>query len=236
MKNRIILSVVLMLSYSCSPLSAAKSSQDTLSQTETACKSSQNNEFQKSTFYFGSELSNSRWLNKKIEIYYDSANQPSGISLAQAENIFLDAISKWSADCGVQITYKGLVNSNGPDWCKAVIISWYENIGSGIFGNVSYCKGGTLEVGKSGASLMLEKNLGNNLDVIQRVFLHELGHVIGLHHDTEQNSVMTASLGLFTTPQQNDYDGCKALYGVNEQNSPISSPNEQFACQNTNSR
>lgn len=46
----------------------------------------------------------------------------------------------------------------------------------------------------------------------RRVALHELGHAIGLRHESDASSIMQPIIGSIFTPKQDDIDGISALY------------------------
>lgn len=51
---------------------------------------------------------------------------------------------------------------------------------------------------------------------LRRVALHELGHVLGLDHETTAAAIMAPKIGDFTTLTEDDKAGVKALYGEPE--------------------
>jgi len=54
----------------------------------------------------------------------------------------------------------------------------------------------------------------NNVTDFQRVAVHELGHAIGLNHESNQISIMNPTISSIEKPQADDLNAVSQIYGV----------------------
>lgn len=128
-----------------------------------------------------------------MDIVIDSATNNSDVSLV------LDAIDAWNQRVGVEVLYATITdNINMHGMCNFSTLSttavptdnnW---IGLAVYGpcaaNMIYVE--TMNTVGSYESTTFYTDL-----VVKQIAMHELGHVLGLDHETNQKSVMFESIG-----------------------------------------
>ncbi|MGZ5278522.1 MAG: matrixin family metalloprotease [Pseudobdellovibrionaceae bacterium] len=166
---------------------------------------------QKYTYLTGSPMT---WSTGVIKWWYNPAGQPSQYTTNQVVDGLIASTRRWENVCGITFQYQGLttkaVRLSGCDGASAV--GWGPLSGS-VVGQAQACYSRS---SFSELDLMLD-NLApmqiTSLDFMNKVAVHEFGHVLGLGHTDITPAVMTAML---TTgiPVQDDIVGCQSLYGV----------------------
>lgn len=157
-------------------------------------------------------VNNSGFNLYKIPFYYDHSNAPKGVTKEEALGILKTASQQWTDSCGITFEYKGdrladYVNNKNVIDGGTGIIKWETQMeGSAI---------GEAHVGNSrghapGFVLALFSDFfaRNKADLVNTI-THEMGHVIGLEHSANKNSVMFPTERPSARLQESDKAMCR---------------------------
>ena len=153
--------------------------------------------------YFG------RWPNGIVPIAYNPENAPYMFSdNTKTIGLIQQAMAQWENVCGIKFNFKGITKKDiNDDNDNLAVIAWsqlgdtFAGMAGPIFGQ-SYAdyislgywpyNDGTLEL-NSNPDMWFEwgSEKNNNMEFV-RVVAHELGHLIGLGHSDNPNSIMFA--------------------------------------------
>jgi len=178
------------------------------------------------------EFTGKKWIGGKTDFYVDfTGNSPSGLSWNTA---FIDALNEWSN----KTPFKFNINSFYADPCEndglngvkfsedicgqefnestlAVTILKYE---TQILGPPAISEA-DIHIDQSNAIEIYDGSLKSFPEKIldfRRIVLHELGHVIGLEHETNTPAIMMPSIGNLDRLQEDDIKAVEKLYGGKE--------------------
>lgn len=151
----------------------------------------------------------------KIPFYYDHSNAPNGVSKEAALKMLASASDSWTKACGVVFEYKGdkladYVNDKSTLRGEIGIIKWNtqmegEAIGEAHLGNSRGPASGFV------LSMFTDYfNANNNKDLVNTM-THEMGHVIGLPHSANKNSIMFPTEHNTSVLQNSDKAMCQYL-------------------------
>ena len=167
--------------------------------------------------------------NGEYQWTYNRSGEPQRFAGGEAIRLVSDAGKTWEGVCGVRFLFDGL-SSNNPQLNTSdgdSVISWTNPVGGPNSFGVAYphfASGSIID-----ADVFLHPdNSKQSLQFLQGVITHELGHVLGLQHSTNQVSIMAGtnlsdgtSTGVRYLPepamrllQDDDTQGCRRLYGT----------------------
>lgn len=178
------------------------------------------------------EITGKKWVGAKTDFYVAfSGNSPSGISWNSA---FIDALNEWNTKTpfkfGIMSSYidpcadddlNGVqfsMNVCGQEFDEgtlAVTILRYE---AQLLGPPSIVEA-DIHINQGNRIGIYDGNLKIFPDSVldfRRIVLHELGHVIGLEHVTDAQSIMMPSIGNLDRLQEDDITAVEKLYGGKE--------------------
>ena len=167
------------------------------------------------------------WSGHTVHWRYNDANRPSNIVASSSATVdrLQTAMGKWSSVCNVQFVYDGTTTA-APSLASGTrdgvnVIAW-----GALPGNTT----GITYVGASGFTgqtfTLDEADMVINYQynpILDSTMLHEVGHMLGLKHSNQENSVMSGpntapdvstSYTALTTLQTDDVAGCISLYGA----------------------
>lgn len=159
------------------------------------------------------EVSNTSGLPLyKIPFYYDHSNAPKGVSKEEALNILKRASQQWTDSCGITFDYKGdkladYVNNKNVIGGSTGIIKWETQMEGSAIGEAHV---GTSRGPAPGFVLALFSDFfaRNKADLVNTI-THEMGHVIGLDHSANKNSVMFPTERPSAQLQESDKAMCR---------------------------
>lgn len=148
----------------------------------------------------------------KIPFYYDHSNAPKGVSKEEALNILKKASQQWTDSCGITFDYKGdkladYVNNKNVIGGSTGIIKWETQMEGSAIGEAHV---GTSRGPAPGFVLALFSDFfaRNKADLVNTI-THEMGHVIGLDHSANKNSVMFPTERPSAQLQESDKAMCR---------------------------
>jgi predicted Zn-dependent protease len=157
--------------------------------------------------------------NGAIPWYYNPANAPSAFTPDQVLATIQKGMDTWSSVCGVKWQYMGTTSDTFTVGSMNGIstISWGDADGAaGITENYSEKNSQGFFIFESDMNLSNTQLL--DLETLQGVLNHELGHYLGLAHSNVEASIMFANpyhpIPYLLVLQQDDINGCSALYGA----------------------
>lgn len=158
---------------------------------------------------FTRTVSGEKWSNVPVNVYADSSFDATYISQLQ------QAISAWnSTRVGTVLRYSG--TTRNPYMVSGIGVTKAPISTAGVVGNtVQTCTGSTINK----AVITLNSNLSFNNGAttsgtyyLKSVFMHELGHSLGLDHNNDSSSIMCEYYTGMTTLSSSDIDDLDSLY------------------------
>ena len=175
------------------------------------------------------EITGKKWIGTRTDFYFDfTGSSPGGLSWNAA---FSDALNEWNT----KTPFKFNLNSSYIDPC--------ENDGlNGVKFSADIC-GQEFDEGTLAVTIMKYEtqilgppaiseadiyiNQANKIEIydgslkifpeaildFRRIVLHELGHVIGLEHESDTPAIMMPSIGNLDRLQEDDIKAVENLYG-----------------------
>lgn len=158
-------------------------------------------------------LNKQHWLSSRYYWYYNPTNQPANLSTEAVVAAIKKATTRWSGMCNISFGYLGLTTKRPYMGDDGTMVDNINVIGWDVLtGDMSDAGAVTLSWTSRDALLDADiafntvVNTPWNLDSVEGVITHELGHAIGIKHSNVQESVM------FANPYH-DYDYLRALRG-----------------------
>lgn len=148
----------------------------------------------------------------KIPFYYDHSNAPSGVSKEDSLKILQQASQQWTDACGITFEYKGdkladYVNNKNVINGKIGIIKWETQMEGSAIGEAHL---GNSRGPASGFVLALfSEFFASHKSELVNTIVHEMGHVIGLNHSVNRNSLMFPIESQASTLQESDKAMCR---------------------------
>jgi len=163
-----------------------------------------------------------RWPSGPIKWYYNPAGQPSGFSTDQVVATLQKAAAKWSNGCNVRLQYMGTNSTATAGNNDGVsVIAWQGPLSvNSTFGGFTR----TYALVRNTSPLLGEGDIWlnparvNGLEELEGLATHEMGHMLGLAHSNNPNSIMFSqpyhpSAGFDLALRGDDATGCARLYG-----------------------
>jgi len=132
----------------------------------------------------------------QIPFYYDGSNAPNHISKEKALSYLKKASSEWERACGVSFVYKGdrladYINKENTIPGETGVVKWASEMDGDAIGEAHV---GDESGPASGFVLSLSSEYFDDPDEdVVPVIVHEMGHVIGLDHNSNNKSIMYES-------------------------------------------
>jgi hypothetical protein len=175
-----------------------------------------------------------KWPNGTLTWVYNSSLAPDGFT---DDNVALqrmqDALDEWENVCGVKFIFGGVDDAIDIDDLNdgTVVVQWEDIAGAGLAGpawdggqdrtgpgHFEYTDG-TLRLDPATFALTgLDADATTNrLIGFNQTFAHEIGHVLGLGHSSDHESIMFANpYNSLDQLRDDDIDACRALYGYSD--------------------
>jgi len=152
-----------------------------------------------------------------IGFHYNPWREPVGFSTGQIEASIQRAIRLWNSQCNVNLEYQGVrrgeVALNEQNAMQGYTIRW-----SAELSKVSNHGLGTAARGGSRFGVEMNPDGVRNGTDLDRVIVHEIGHVIGIGHLHDDPHSVMSYRGRSTTPNASDYYSCNLAmqqrYGI----------------------
>lgn len=192
---------------------------------------------QQNAFSFITFGSGARWPQAPIKWVYNPSSQPSSLTTTQVVNVLKAAASRWGNACGLQFEYGGTSTATAGNNDGVSVIAWEGPLSvNSSFGGYAQTYSKKLPLIDE-ADIWLNPALYSNLDNLDGLVAHELGHFIGLDHSNNPNSIMFSqpyhpSAGFNQALRGDDLTGCARLYssaGLGSAPSAYPSGNSQLS-------
>lgn len=171
-----------------------------------------------------------RLVDDRLTISYNPAHAPDWLAVSAATEMIQRAAAKW-AECGVRLEMGGLTNRSPEKKDGVSVIGWARQVPSatvplkgetGVRANFAMDRNllGLSRLRMTAdriaeADMLLSAPDIQDLQGLETVILHELGHWIGLiDHSPFRGSVMNKQLGVWaaTRLSPEDLDRCQRIY------------------------
>ncbi len=140
------------------------------------------------------------WTGGQVNWFYNPANQPANLATADVVNAIQTAAARWSGMCNLSFTYMGLTSAVPNVRSTFATIDRTNVFGWGLLTNEMAGFGAYTQWWYDGTHAMIDADTvintaySWNIQNVEAIMTHELGHVIGLNHSDVQASV------IFTNP------------------------------------
>ena len=161
--------------------------------------------------------------------HYNPSGAPAQFSVSTVAAAMQSAITKWKASCNVQAAYGGTTTvepehsildaENGPQADQVNVLGWKptpSGIAGYTVGAAAYSPDGIWPI--VDGDVVIDPSKVTDVAQLERLLLHEFGHVIGVNHSQFDATLMSGppysnynSLNGLTT---DDVRGCRCLYGA----------------------
>ena len=146
-----------------------------------------------------------------ITLFYNPANEPTGVAIQNIEPVIREAAAKWNNGCNVNLVYGGVRKGNVPEEQRArdgYTINWDRSLNE-----ISNNGLGAAGAASPDAGVKLNPKSIHSPEQLKRVVTHEIGHIIGIGHIHEdRNSVMSylsdTQTQFAANPNASDYLSC----------------------------
>ena len=155
---------------------------------------------------------------------YNSAGAPAQLNANKAATIqqLIDAASKWTAACGVEIVYDGETTAapgtmvNGvPD--RVNVIGWQVPQGGVMAATSDWTDSSASGETLVDADIAISPTTVTTPEILASLITHEWGHAIGLGHSATADTLMAGppdtAYSNLSTLTSDDVQGCRCLYG-----------------------
>ena len=186
---------------------------------------------------FGITSNFGKWPLGIIVYTYNNTDAPAGFTDAVVESIFADALAEWSSYCRVLFVYAGVDNTAGfTDFTDNVVtFGWDNSIGgaagqagpafstvSTSWGYLNYVDGFMKlnpdvydEIGSTPGEII------RNALSIRATAAHEIGHLIGLGHADQADTIMYSNpYNSISHTMDDDISDCRKMYGYSSVYNP----------------
>jgi hypothetical protein len=167
----------------------------------------------------------SKWANSVYMWYLNPAYKPSQLSQSDVVATMQLATSRWAQMCNIEFRYMGLSDAQpmstvGNDQDRINVLAWGKFI-NGMAGVAGYAathivtSGGVATI--VDADLIINNEMATDINTLDGILMHELGHAIGIGHSDKQAAIMSAApyheLTYNRTLRADDIEACTSLYG-----------------------
>lgn len=153
-----------------------------------------------------------RW--PMVDVTYSHRITLPGLSAADCDAVYRQAMASWNAVCGIRLAYT-------PNFDVANI---YANSGKidGRSGTLAWSYLPRGATSKTRLEQLFDDSEAWTRNWALEVMIHEIGHALGLDHDTDKTAIMYPySSNRFLTPQPRDVQRIVALYGKPAATPPV---------------
>ena len=159
---------------------------------------------------------------------YNPSGAPGQFPVSTVASVMQSAISKWRAVCNVDAAYAGtttvvpensiLDQENGPQPDQVNVLGW-KPTPAGIAG---YTVGAASPASEGlwpiiDADVVIDPTKLPGISQLERLLLHEFGHVIGVNHSQFDSALMSgppySNYNALDALTNDDVRGCRCLYG-----------------------
>lgn len=156
-----------------------------------------------------------------IGFYYNPGMEPVGVSINQVEAIIQESFSAWNQKCNINLVYRGIKRESPAKVQNAedgYLVRW-----DNALQQVANHGLGAAGVAGSRLGILLNPSI-KGADELRRVFVHEVGHVIGIGHlhddpDSVMSYLSSRKVQFAAKPNASDYLNCNIAisqkYGIN---------------------
>ena len=164
------------------------------------------------------------WPGGVVHWAYNPAGQPALQTTDAWVATMADTLAKWQAVCQVQFVYDGLTAQTTVNGSAAqAVIHWDASLpSSGAAYSVRTTEGlqmTGIRLRDYSLELFYTDGYARYLDFFQGMFLHEVGHLLGLGHSDRPGSILYANpyhpeRGYMRNLKGDDMAACAAIYGA----------------------